>query len=240
MKVYLNEITGIADAITSMYFSKRTWSRAKEDEIRTVCNNVLSSDGCFIGTGSEAENNAYTGWMATLVKWGCIHPTMLRFIDLSFTVEGLHRAGQDDWDAHAKRFNNRIIRSSTRLAEFGAELSSWYQGKVIPTDTALELLGINLPETTTREGIPFVRTTGGYIREDLADDKDVKRGLYTLGIPSNFTYKVDVVEFAHVYKERNVNGTAHPEVKELCERSTDLIQEYQPWFNRELLLAIKN
>ena len=76
---------------------------------------------------------------------------MLRFIDISVTVEGLHRAGQDDWDSHAARFNNRIIRSSTRLASFGYEMSEWYQDKIIPTDAALDLLGIEAPEVTLGE-----------------------------------------------------------------------------------------
>ena len=31
MKVYLNEITGLADALTSMYMSKRSWTRELEE-----------------------------------------------------------------------------------------------------------------------------------------------------------------------------------------------------------------
>ena len=51
---------------------------------------------------------------------------MLDFVTISVTVEGIHRAGQDDWDAHAKRFDNRIIRSSTRLADFSeGEMSDY-------------------------------------------------------------------------------------------------------------------
>ena len=58
------------------------------------------------------------------------HITVLRYIDISIMTEGLHRAGQDDIDAHARRFDNRIIRSSTRLAEFSdGEMSDY-----IPTD----------------------------------------------------------------------------------------------------------
>ena len=35
MKVYLNEITGMADALVSMYMSKRTWTPELDKEIRT-------------------------------------------------------------------------------------------------------------------------------------------------------------------------------------------------------------
>ena len=83
------------------------------------------------------------------------------------TVEGLHRAGQDDWDSHAARFNNRIIRSSTRLAQFGYEMSDWYGDKIMPTDLALEYLGIDAPEYVEKDGEKFVKTVNGYIREDL-------------------------------------------------------------------------
>ena len=60
----------------------------------------------------------FNGWLFTLLKMGKKHITVLRFIDISIMTEGLHRAGQDDVDAHARRFDNRIIRSSTRLSTF--------------------------------------------------------------------------------------------------------------------------
>ena len=40
MKVYLNEVTGLADALVSMYMSKRTWTRELEEEIRLDCSIV--------------------------------------------------------------------------------------------------------------------------------------------------------------------------------------------------------
>ena len=45
MKVYVNEITGIADAIVSMFMSKRSWTREMEMEIRQVCERVLTRQG---------------------------------------------------------------------------------------------------------------------------------------------------------------------------------------------------
>ena len=45
MKIYVNEITGIADAIVSMFMSRRSWTREKELEIRGVCERVLTREG---------------------------------------------------------------------------------------------------------------------------------------------------------------------------------------------------
>lgn len=247
MKVYLNDISGIPDAIVSMFMSKRSWSRELELEIRGICNRVLERNGCkksleqLAGEGvPEQEIQKFDQWMSGLVKWGWTHTTMLRFIDMSITVEGLHRAGQDDWDAHAKRFNNRIIRSSTRLASFDYEVSEWYEDKIIPTDIALSQLGISLPDKINYKGIEYVKAVNGYVREDMKDNSDVKRGLYMLSIPSNFIFKIDLTEWGHVFKERNASGTANPEVKLCCESIADQIEAFHNQFNRELFLKIKN
>ena len=242
MKVYLNEITGIADAFVSMMMSKRSWTRETELNIRDMCRRVLLPDGKYRYTGLlKAETiHDYNNYMDTLVKWGWKHITMLRFIDLSITVEGLHRGGQDDWDAHACRYDNRIIRSSTRLASFGNEMSEWYQDKIIPTDIALTHLGILAPEDLVWNGVKYIKTINGYIREDMKDMQDVKRGLYMLSIPSNFIFKVNLCEWAHVWKERNIDGTANPEVKLCCESIADQIEQFQPKFNRNLFDKIKN
>ena len=200
MNLYVNEISGIADAIVSMFMSRRSWTREKEMEIREVCERVLSRQGKIVDGAAPEDMARYDKWMDSLVKWGWQHVTMLRYIDISVTVEGLHRAGQDDWDSHAARFGNRIIRSSTRLANFGYEMSDWYQDKIIPTDSALALLGIEAPEVIERDGERFVKTINGYIKEEYKDSSDVKRGLYMLSIPSNFIFKVNLTEWAHVFK----------------------------------------
>lgn len=240
MKVYVNEITGIADAIVSMFMSKRSWTREKEMEIREVCERVLTRQGKIVADASAEDLEKYNVWADSLVKWGWRHITMLRFIDISVTVEGLHRAGQDDWDSHAARFNNRIIRSSTRLASFGYEMSEWYQDKIIPTDAALSMLGIDAPEVIEHNGERYVKGINGYVKEEYKDNPDVKRGLYMLSIPSNFIFKVNLTEWAHVYKERNSKGSANPEVKICCEAIADQIGEFQPKFGRELFEKIKN
>lgn len=242
MKVYVNKITGIDDAIVTMFMSKRNWSRELEEHIRSVCKKCLTDTGMilFNPDATNEEKEEFMSWLDRLVKWGWKHITLLRFIDISVTVEGLHRAGQDDWDSHAKRFDNRIIRESTRLATFGHEMSDYYKGKILPMDEALNLIDMDIPQRISHDGSDYVRTINGYIREDLADNKDVKRGLYMLSIPSNFIFKVNLTEWSHVYKERNASGHANPEVKECCEAIADQIEQMVPQFNRELFFMVKN
>lgn len=248
MRVWLNEIQGTADAIVTMYFSKRSWTREKEEHIRNVCYRCLDRYGFYDKDKLEYEVlkddiHEFQTEMSKLTKWGHKHTTMLRFMDFSITVEGLHRGGQDDWDAHACRYNNRIIRASTRLATFEAdEMSEWYQDKIIPMDLALRdlLTDLNIPEVVTRDGVRYVRATNGYVREDLKDDKDAKRGLYMECIPSNFIFKVNLTEWAHVYKQRNKDSHANPEVKKLCETIADQLYIANNYLTRELFIKIEN
>ena len=242
MKVYLNEITGMDDALVSMYMSKRTWTPELDERIR--------DDWWRCYYGGEQDNEEE--WQKSLketetrikafLKYAWIHTTMLDFVTISATVEGIHRAGQDDWDAHACRFNNRIIRASTRLADFKeGEMSDFYKGKIIPTDVAVKELFSNhsLPEEMWVDGQKYVKSVNGYIREDFKDNRDVKRGLYMESIPSNFIFKVNMAQWAHVYRLRNENGTANPEVKQLAEMLQDEIEKQMPWFNREFLAKVQ-
>ena len=239
MKVYFNGIDGLDDAITAMYFSKRNWSEELEDYIReTVVANTYSRGRCV---PQNAMSDDFKTWMNKLCKWGKIHVTLLKFIDISVTVDGLHRAGQDDWDSHAKRFDNRIIRSSTRLADFRSdEKSDYYKDKILTTDEVCEKLGVDLPEDVTFGDKKYVKTVNGYILEDMKNNRDVKRGLYMESIPSSFIFKVNLTEWAHVYKERGIHGTANPEVKELAELIQESLEDANPWFTREFILSIKN
>ena len=191
----------------------------------------------------SAMFETFDGYMNKLVKWGEAHITLLKFIDLSITVEGLHRAGQDDWDAHAKRFDNRIIRNSTRIkgVNFDYEMSDYYKGKIIPTDIAAYMvLGIEFPNEIEYEGKTYVKAVNGYILKGFENNNDVKRGLYMLSIPSNFIFRVNLAEWAHVYKERNKNGGANPEVKQCCEMMADQLIKAHPQFTRELWMNVKN
>ncbi len=45
MKIYLKRITGIDDAIVSMFVSKGNWNRELEQEIMNLCDRVLTKDG---------------------------------------------------------------------------------------------------------------------------------------------------------------------------------------------------
>lgn len=244
MNVYLNAVTGIDDAIVSMFMSRRSWTRELELEIYEVCRKVLNDNGSLkeYDENLREEFEKFHDWLSKLIKWGWKHTTMLRFIDFTVTVEGLHRAGQDDWDAHAKRFDNRIIRNSTRTkySDFQYEMSDYYQDKVLPTDVAAQILDISLPETMEYNGKTYVKAVNGYILEECKDNPDVKRGLYMLSIPSNFIFKVNLTEWAHVYKLRNSKGGANPEVCQCCEMIADQLGQFHKEFDRELFDKILN
>ena len=99
MEVFLNRIDGIDDAIISMFLSKRTLTRDLEMQIR----GEVKNSSMLFATNNRPNGFLVEGymtdqlkeWLDKLFKWGRRHMTMLRFIDLSFTVYGIHRAGQD-------------------------------------------------------------------------------------------------------------------------------------------------
>ena len=257
MKVHLNSIDGIPDAFAALLMSKRSWNEHNDKLIRDMCSICLDYKGRLkdrelvisnleSGYSVDAVSlmfNTFDDYMNKLTKWGKSHITLLKFIDLSITVEGLHRAGQDDWDAHAKRFDNRIIRNSTRIkgVNFDYEMSDYYKDKIIPTDIAAnKVLGIELPNEIEYEGKTYIKAVNGYILKGFENNNDVKRGLYMLSIPSNFIFRVNLTEWAHVYKERNMEGNANPEVKQCCEMIADQLSLAHPQFTRDLWKEIKN
>ena len=224
--------------------TKRRWTWEKEKEIRYLIGRA-TRDGIYdYESAFGKKDSAYLKKMTELLMdVAPKHITLGKMIDFSCTVDGLHRAGQDDWDAHAIRFNNRIIRVSTRVAAdvFGeGEVSDYYKDKIIPTAVALQEIGFEIPDGVTINGMEYEKTVNGYIRKDLANDQDVKRGLYMLSIPSTFIFKCNISEFAHVYKQRNKDGHANPEVKECAETITDQIIEKLPFITREWLLKFDN
>lgn len=241
MNIKVNSITGFEDAFVAMYISKRTWTQELDKEIRDVCNSVLDRNGHII-KGCDSDNlEKFNKWLTMLLRMGRKHITVLRYIDISIMTEGLHRAGQDDVDAHARRFDNRIIRSSTRLAEFGDnEMSDYYRGKIITTDEMLKNLGIEIPKEIEFKGRKYIKSPNGYVKEGYENNKDVKRGLYMLSIPSNFISKINLCEWGHVFKERNENGGANPEVKQWAEEVMKQITNYHNQITREYVLTIEN
>lgn len=225
-----------------MYISKRSWTPELDKEIREVCDEVLDRNGRIVKHCDFEKLNKFNNWLNILLKWGRKHITVLRFIDISIMTEGLHRAGQDDVDAHARRFDNRIIRSSTRLAEFSDdEMSDYYKGKIL-TDAKVirEILGFDMPETIVYEGNSYVKSPNGYVQEKYKNSKDVKRGLYMLSIPSNFISKINLCEWGHVFNERNINGSSNPEVKEWAECVMSQINNFHEQITRSYVLSIKN
>ena len=108
MEVYLNRIDGWDDAILSMFYSKRTITRELEEEVRNVvyeCTNHDPSKGVVgsivkfpeptIDYDKNSPEYKLYKWSKSLFKWAWTHITLGRFLDFSFTVYGLHRAGQD-------------------------------------------------------------------------------------------------------------------------------------------------
>lgn len=241
MNVTVNSITGFEDAFVAMYMSKRTWTPELDEDIRSTCDAVLDRNGRIVNSCDSNKIEKFNKWLEMLLRMGRKHITVLRYIDISIMTEGLHRAGQDDVDAHARRFENKIIRSSTRLAEFkDGEMSDYYKDKIITTDFALKILGIDIPNVIQYEGNTYIKSTNGYVKEEYKDNKDVKRGLYMLSIPSNFVSKINLCEWGHVYKERNENGGANPEVKQWAEEVMKQITNMHNQITKDYVLTIEN
>lgn len=242
MKATVNSITGFEDAFVAMYISKRSWTPELDKEIRGVCKDVLDKNGNINSwTAKEGNIEKFNKWLEMLLRMGKRHITVLRYIDISIMTEGIHRGGQDDIDSHSKRFENKIIRSSTRLAEYSdGEMSDYYKGKIIPTDQALKILEIDIPESFEYMGRTYVKAPNGYVREEYKNNKDVKRGLYMLSIPSNFVSKINLCEWGHVFKERNNDGSANPEVKTWAEEVMRQITSMHKQITRDYVLSIEN
>ena len=256
MNVTLNNIRGIEDAMVSLYISKGNYTSELNERIRknhnmnTYCNGMIFKD---IDPESE-KRKEFMDRFAKVIKYGKQHTTILRFIDFSFVVEGLHRGGQDDLDAHAQRFNNRIIRQSTRLGAFDGSVSEYYKDKILTLDEFIKLFGINVPDeievenSETGKNDIYVRSVGGYVNKTYIDEhpnesQDVKRGLYNLAIPSTCIVKCDLLEFSHVYKMRNKDSYAHSELRDCIEQLTvKLADGFMMSYDdmRALLLEIVN
>lgn len=231
MNVRLNNVHGIDDAMVSLYMSKGTYTEALESEIRELYYQNSDRRG-FLTIKEDSSGEDFREKYRIMLRIGKKHTTVLRYIDFSFTNIGLHRGAQDDLDSHAQRFNNRIIRTSTRLCKKlnGSDKSEWYVGKVINLYEALRMLGMTLPDTIESAGETYILADGGYVNKSYIEthpeeEQDVRRGLYNLAIPSNCIIKCDIFQFAHVYKMRNRDSGAHPELRELIESLTDQIAD---------------
>ncbi|AYP68798.1 hypothetical protein BpsM61_00024 [Bacillus phage vB_BpsM-61] len=174
------------------------------------------------------------------------HHTLMKYIDISFFTVGLHRGAQDDLDAHAIAFNNRITRFSTRLAEIPEiRLSEWYSDKVIPLNDAIKLINrndeskIELPGTIEIDDKEFKYSPFGYILKRYADMsdknglyKDVHRGGMPLGMASDGIWKTDLFNLRYIYKMRSKLTKSNPELKEGMEQLADQIEKHLPMFGK--------
>jgi hypothetical protein len=164
------------------------------------------------------------------------HHTLMKYIDISFFTEGLHRGAQDDLDAHAIAFNNRITRYSTRLAEIDQNLlSDWYKDKIIPfSETPFYS---DMPNEIYGENGKFIKTPFGWVIEKYAQvpaknglAKDVQRGGMLIGMASNAIWKTDLFNLRYVYKMRSKLTKANPELKLGMEQLADQIEKHIPVF----------
>lgn len=243
MEVKITRIGSVIEGVRSLYMSKRSWTPELEEKLDLWESKFIGKHGEIIVNEADEDYDEFNKTVQKLFKWGQKHITMLRFMDVGGIVIGLHRGGTDDFDSHAKRLENRILRSSTRLADYKHEKSDWYKDKIITTDEAIDLLKIILPDTLIKDGKKYVRAVNGYVLEEYKDNKDVKRGLYMLSIPMNFIFKCNITELGHIYRERGskeggANGTAAPELQEMMEMLVDKLHEMVPYVTREYLLGI--
>ena len=177
------------------------------------------------------------------------HSTIGRFLDISCVVDGLHRGATDDFDAHAKRLESRIVRRSTRTTSPNdIELSDWYKGKVIPfgdldgktvsevkSITESEEVTINLPDIIIYDNRVYRKSRFGYVADEFKDNYDVLRGLTPLGMSNLFTFKCNVTEWAHITRLRRSGTHAAPELQQMIDKINTKLREIEPKLNDDFL-----
>jgi hypothetical protein len=287
MQFHLYKVSGYEEAIMSLRMSQSkyySWEKAQHiQDLVYVCTdkngflaqngeyrNKLAALGIFAGVTNShpkikgiynediAEFKRLLGMTKNNAMVEFDHHTLMKYIDISFFTDGLHRGAQDDLDAHAQRFNNRITRFSTRLAEISEpEVSEWYEGKIITFDGFNKMLQKGSLEyvdwaggvrTASPEewGFPdaifvgddkFKYTPFGYVLEKYADmseknglRKDVFRGLVNLGHPGAALWKIDLHELRYVYFRRSKLTKANPELRAGMEQLANQIEANIPIF----------
>ena len=244
MKFTLMEVRGLADACLALKMSRRSYTQEYENKLRDAirfC--TYEKTGFFYKEATMAKENGDYDWLVNelnkVAKWGAGvgmdtyidagHETILRFIDFSIHVEGLHRGAMDDFDAHAMRMNNRIVRSSTRGngAYNANEMSDWYKDKIV-TAGYIDSANGSAADTITIDGKVYVNVGDGYIRKDLVQNGDAQRGLYRLSIPMDCICKINLHDMRHIYMRRNKYTHASPELAYGIEMLADQIEEALP------------
>ena len=216
MQVKVLEISGYVPAIAAMYMTNRNLTPEKLQHIIDTVDACTDMRG-FVSDTCPQVDEFYDYLLKTInygIKSG--HHQILKFIDITIHMDGLHRGAQDDYDAHAARMN--IIRATTRSMK-GAdhpELSDFYKDKII----AFNDLPF-VPDKFTLNGEDWVSTPWGYVMKKHENDPDVRRGLTPLGVSSNNISKVPYGEhLQHIYDLRREDASgkkANPELREAME-----------------------
>lgn len=272
MKFYLYKVSGYEEAIMALRMSKGkyySWkiAQAIQDLVYVATNKqgflakpeeYLIKSKEILSQYSQSKHLKITGdydkdvnefkrllgltMDASMGKFD--HHTLMKYIDISFFTDGLHRGAQDDLDAHAPAFNNRITRFSTRLAEISEQkMSDWYKDKVITFKDALDIIqhtigtDFKMPNEIVVNNNTYRYTPFGYVLKEYSQvpaknglAKDVQRGLMALGTPSSALWKIDLFNLRYVYYRRGKLTKANPELREGMEQLADQIEASVPVF----------
>lgn len=263
MDFHLYKVAGYEESIMSLRMSKgKFYSWEKAQEIQKLVHRVTDEKGFILDEDGYVRKNFW--YLSKLTQdeinrmyvidvtefkrlltltfdqamHKMTHHTLMKYIDISFFTDGLHRGAQDDLDAHAIGFNNRITRFSTRLAQISEQkVSEWYEDKIIPFADAHEIIGLNLPPIIEVKDEIFKLTPFGYVAERYATvpttngrDRDVQRGLMGLATPGPAIWKSDFFNLRYIYHMRSKLTKAHPELKDGMEILADKIEKSIPIF----------
>lgn len=199
-----------------------------ESEIRSYINAKMSiSENILSDLNKLAKWGAGVGLDAWIDDG---HETILRYIDLSFVGENLGYGTVADLDSHVARMNNRMIRSSSRIAKYDQdERSEWYVGRICSIEDMLETFGKSAPNSfVNSEGKVFIKTPNGYVVEGEETDGDARRGNYPLCIPMQCIFNVNLYDLRHIYMRRNKYTHATPELKNAIEDLADQVEQAIP------------
>lgn len=252
MAITLTEVNGIVSASASLKQTKRTFKMDDYMRLLQLFHDHTDYRGFIILPNNnegynthkyEMEHEEIIKLMNNLAKWGAGwgqgdngtwidagHETLLRYIDLTFVVENCGYGTVADLDAHAMRFNNRIIRSSSRIAKYQElETSWWYKDKNLSLTEVADVLGYEFPEKFTDENDKvWVRAQNGYVPEGYDENGDYTRGNYPLHIPMNAICKINLFDLRHVYKRRNAYTHATQELRHDIESLADQVEAALP------------
>lgn len=222
MKITYCKISGWDGAMRSFFMTNKKYDKQIEERLQKVEKYLILREYGIINDDVDCEDLIwYDKIKKNVIEVGKKHTTLLRFIDITFVVDGLHRGAQDDFDSHAKRLESRIVRMSTRVRnnEKLNEVSGFYKGKIITFDDLTKQF--DLPEEFVKDDKKFVRTPFGYVQDEYKDDRDVLRGNVPLAVSSMFTVKVNLTELCHIVRERAPGSAAAPELQEMIKMLVD-------------------